>query len=51
MKHPFTNGLNMEYKNLANQLNGWEENNQALYRLETDRLKKMIEEAEVKKRN
>lgn len=41
LKHPFSSGLNSEYRNLANQLNSWEENNQAIYRFETDRLKKM----------
>jgi hypothetical protein len=33
--------LNNEYHNLANQLNNWEENNQGIYKFETDRLKKM----------
>lgn len=44
MKHPFTSGLataSNQYKNLANQLNTWEENNQAIYKFETDRLQKM----------
>lgn len=36
--HPFTSGLNTQYKNLANNLNGWEENNAAIYRFESDRL-------------
>ena len=38
IKHPFSSGLNTEYKGLANQLNSWEENNQAIYRFEKDRL-------------
>lgn len=45
MKHPFSSGLNSQYKNLANQLNSWEENNSAMYRYETERLQKMIGEA------
>ena len=43
LKHPFSSGLNSQYKNLADQLNSWEENNAAMYRYETDRLSKMID--------
>lgn len=44
--HPFSFGLSATTQLLRNQLNDFEDNNQELYRLEQQRLLKMLHEAE-----
>ena len=44
LKHPFTGAKN-DVKSLADRLNGWEQGNQLIYKLEVDKLKSVADEA------
>lgn len=45
LKHPFTGAKN-DVKSLADRLNGWEKNNELVYKLEADKLKSVADEAQ-----
>ena len=44
LRHPFT-GQKNDMKSLADRLNGWEKNNDLIYKLEADKLKSFADDA------